>query len=70
MRAVPLVADDVPVDVVYEDQHLVAVNKPAGVCTAPRHRFEVGVLDGVLLGRGNVILGTTLGHNKTPELSA
>ncbi len=44
MRAVPLVADDVPVDVVYEDEHVVAVNKPAGVCTAPRHRFEVGVL--------------------------
>lgn len=41
MKAVPLVADDHPVEVVYEDEALLAVNKPPGLCTAPRHRFEV-----------------------------
>ena len=27
--------------VLYEDEYLLAVNKPPGISTAPRHRFEV-----------------------------
>lgn len=44
MRAVPLVADDLPVEVLYEDEDFVAVNKPPGLITAPKHRFTGGSL--------------------------
>ena len=27
--------------VLYEDEYILAVNKPPGIATAPRHRFEV-----------------------------
>ena len=40
-RAIPLVADQDPVDVIYEDDDIIAVNKPAGVLSAPKHRFTV-----------------------------
>lgn len=29
------------VQVIYEDEHLLAVNKPEGIITAPKHRFMV-----------------------------
>ncbi len=38
MRTYPMPADHEPVEVIYEDEDLIAVNKPAGVCTAPAHR--------------------------------
>jgi hypothetical protein len=38
MKAVPLAADYEPVEFCYEDGDLLAVNKPAGVITAPKHR--------------------------------
>ena len=40
-RAIPLVADKDPVEVIYEDADIIAVNKPAGVISAPKHRFTV-----------------------------
>ncbi len=40
-RAIPLVADLDPVEVIYEDEDIIAVNKPAGVISAPKHRFTV-----------------------------
>ncbi len=40
-RAIPLVADLDPVEVIYEDEDMIAVNKPAGVISAPKHRFTV-----------------------------
>lgn len=42
MRAVPLAADPHPVEVLYEDADLLAVNKPPGVITAPKHRYVGG----------------------------
>jgi len=42
MRAVPMPADPDPVDVVFEDDDVIAVNKPAGVITAPKHRYIGG----------------------------
>lgn len=40
MASVPLASDaDGPLDVVYEDEQLLAVNKPVGLHTAPIHRF-------------------------------
>ena len=40
-RAIPLVADNEHVEVIYEDADMIAVNKPAGVISAPKHRFTV-----------------------------
>lgn len=42
MRAVPMPADPDPVDVIFEDDDVVAVNKPAGIITAPKHRYVGG----------------------------
>lgn len=40
MASVPLASDPGgPLDVVYEDHQLLAVNKPVGLHTAPIHRF-------------------------------
>ena len=40
-RAIPLVADTEPVEVLYEDDDIIAVNKPAGVTSGPKHRYKV-----------------------------
>ncbi|GJP50815.1 hypothetical protein CLOM_g9975 [Closterium sp. NIES-68] len=40
----PLVRDDEPIDVLYEDDWLLVVNKPAGVKHQPLHRFVGGAL--------------------------
>ncbi|GIL58411.1 hypothetical protein Vafri_13545 [Volvox africanus] len=44
MAAVPLASDPSgpPLDVVFEDEHFLAVNKPVGLHTAPIHRFTGG----------------------------
>jgi 23S rRNA-/tRNA-specific pseudouridylate synthase len=38
MRAFPMPADPEPPEVVYEDEDIVATNKPPGLNTAPAHR--------------------------------
>ena len=50
MRAVPLAADDLPVEVIYEDEDLIAINKPPGVITAPKHRFVGGSIVNRVIG--------------------
>lgn len=50
MRAVPLAADPHPVEVIYEDEDLVAVNKPPGVITAPKHRYTGGSIVNRIIG--------------------
>ena len=40
-KDIPLVADAEPVDILYEDEWLVAVNAPPGVPSGPKHRFMV-----------------------------
>jgi 23S rRNA pseudouridine1911/1915/1917 synthase len=42
---------NVPVDVLYEDDHLLAVNKPAGVVTHPAYKHPTGTLLNALLWR-------------------
>ncbi len=41
MASVPLASDPGgdPLDIVFEDEHFLAVNKPVGLHTAPIHRF-------------------------------
>jgi 23S rRNA pseudouridine1911/1915/1917 synthase len=49
--AVP-VPEDIDVTVVYEDDHIVVVNKPAGMVVHPAHGNPDGTLVNALLGRG------------------
>lgn len=41
MKAIPLRHDAEPLDILFEDEHLIAFNKPPGVLTAPKHRYMV-----------------------------
>lgn len=42
MKSIPLKHDEAELKILYEDEHLLAVNKTPGVLTAPKHRFVVG----------------------------
>jgi len=44
--------EDIPVAVVYEDEHAVVVNKPAGMVVHPAHGNWEGTLVNALIGRG------------------
>jgi 23S rRNA pseudouridine1911/1915/1917 synthase len=44
IRAIPLTADADPVDVLFEDEHVIALSKPSGIITAPNHRHVGGSL--------------------------
>ncbi|MEF2278108.1 RluA family pseudouridine synthase [Deinococcus sp. YIM 134068] len=46
-----VVPEDVPLDVLYEDDHLIAVNKPPGMVTHPAPGVTSGTLVNALLGR-------------------
>lgn len=50
-KAIPLVADDAPLEIVFEDEELLVVNKPPNLRFHPTHRFE-----------GNSLLSRCLGH--------
>lgn len=44
-------AEDVPLDIIFEDEHLIAVNKPPGMVTHPAPGVYSGTLVNALLGR-------------------
>jgi 23S rRNA pseudouridine1911/1915/1917 synthase len=46
-----LVAEDIPVRVVYEDEHLIVIDKPAGMVVHPAPGHASGTLVNALLGR-------------------
>jgi 23S rRNA pseudouridine1911/1915/1917 synthase len=48
----PMSAEDVPLRVLYEDDHLLCVDKPPGVVVHPTHRHPAGTLMNALLGYG------------------
>jgi 23S rRNA pseudouridine1911/1915/1917 synthase len=50
MRAVPLPADHDPIEVVFEDDDFIALNKPYGVITAPKHRYVGGSMVNRVIG--------------------
>jgi 23S rRNA pseudouridine1911/1915/1917 synthase len=58
------VAQDIPITVVYEDDDIVVVNKPAGLVTHPGHGNWDGTLVNALLGRG--VRLSTLGSPERP----
>jgi 23S rRNA pseudouridine1911/1915/1917 synthase len=58
------VAEDIAVPVVYEDDDIVVVNKPAGLVVHPAHGNWQGTLVNALLGRGTDL--STLGSPERP----
>ncbi|KAL4544365.1 hypothetical protein Ndes2437B_g02138 [Nannochloris sp. 'desiccata'] len=50
MRAVPLPADHDPIEVIFEDDDFIALNKPYGVITAPKHRYVGGSMVNRIIG--------------------
>lgn len=44
-----LIAEDIPLDIIYEDDHLVIVNKPAGMVVHPGHGNYSGTLINALI---------------------
>jgi 23S rRNA pseudouridine1911/1915/1917 synthase len=51
-RAEPIAQPEIPVDVVYEDDDLLIVDKPAGLVVHPSPGHDAGTLVNALLGRG------------------
>jgi 23S rRNA pseudouridine1911/1915/1917 synthase len=47
--------EDVPLTVAYEDEHLLVVDKPAGLVVHPGHGKRSGTLVNALLGRGTAL---------------
>ncbi|GAX77191.1 hypothetical protein CEUSTIGMA_g4637.t1 [Chlamydomonas eustigma] len=50
MREYPMPADPEPVEVLYEDDHLLAVNKPTRLNSAPAHRYKGGSMVNRVIG--------------------
>jgi 23S rRNA pseudouridine1911/1915/1917 synthase len=51
----PLIAEDIPIDVVFEDEHLIVVDKPSGMVTHPaRGNFDGTLLNAVLHHTGEI----------------
>ncbi len=49
LREIPIVAQDIPLDVVYEDEDLLVINKPKGLVVHPAAGHEDGTLVNALL---------------------
>lgn len=47
--------ESIPLTIVFEDEHLVVVNKPAGLVVHPGHGRSSGTLVNALLGRGTAL---------------
>lgn len=53
-----LLAEEIPLDVVFEDDHLMVINKPAGMVVHPAPGNWSGTLVNALLGRGGPLAAT------------
>ncbi|KAL6770938.1 hypothetical protein ACKKBF_B33295 [Auxenochlorella protothecoides x Auxenochlorella symbiontica] len=47
----PLHADSGPIEILYEDEDIIVVNKPAGITTTPSHRFKGNSVLNRLVGK-------------------
>src|SRR6476661_8914094 len=43
-RGTSMVQEDIPLDILFEDHHIIVVNKPAGMLMHPSHRENKGTL--------------------------
>src|SRR5690606_9344742 len=61
-----LVADDIPLDILYEDADLLAVNKPAGMVVHPAPGHSTGTLVNAVFGYGPELEG--VGGERRPGI--
>ncbi|MBC7646254.1 MAG: RluA family pseudouridine synthase [Pseudopedobacter sp.] len=47
--------ENIDLEILFEDEHMIAVNKPAGMVTHPAGRMVSGTLVNALLGRGTLV---------------
>ena len=47
--AVDLIAEDIPLDILFEDEHMVVVNKRAGIIVHPARKYKSGTMVNALL---------------------
>ncbi len=52
-------AEDIAIDVLYEDEDVVVVNKPAGLVVHPAHGHKTGTLVNAMLGRMVMVIAKT-----------
>ena len=45
-----ILSEDIPLNIIYEDQYILVVNKPAGMSTIPSREHPIGSLANALLG--------------------
>ena len=43
-QSLELTAEDIPLDILFEDEHLLVINKPAGMVVHPSHGHDHGTL--------------------------
>src|SRR5207253_5411172 len=55
--ALSLAAEDIPVDVLYEDADVIVVNKPAGLVVHPAYGHATGTLVNAVVGRISAVTG-------------
>lgn len=58
--------EDIPLDIVYEDSHIIVINKPAGLVVHPAAGNETGTLVNALLHHCNDLAG--IGGEKRPGI--
>src|SRR5262249_36874022 len=63
-RAGELVAEDIPLEVRFEDEHLLVVAKPAGLVVHPGAGHSTGTLVNALLGRNAMVLSRVGGKDR------
>ncbi|OGC02683.1 hypothetical protein A2V82_09430 [candidate division KSB1 bacterium RBG_16_48_16] len=61
-----LLPENIPLDIVYEDDHLIVVNKPAGLVVHPAYGNMTGTLVNALLHHSQILSG--VGGNTRPGL--
>lgn len=65
-RTCPLLPEDIPLDILHEDEHIVVINKPAGLVVHPGAGVERGTLVNALLHRFPGI--ERVGHPERPGI--
>ncbi|WP_408648766.1 RluA family pseudouridine synthase [Tumidithrix elongata] len=70
-KPLDLIAQSIPLDILYEDEHLLVINKPAGLVVHPAPGHEDGTLVNALLAHCQILEGQIVeGQNLEAQTSA
>lgn len=68
VREIELIPQDIPLNIVYEDDHIVIINKPAGMVVHPGYGNYTGTLVNALIYHFDNLPGGTSEHGPRPGL--